>query len=70
MEYPKGGRPRIESAQEEPLDNYTSRVPYRLARVIRRVGDGNFSAGVRRLAERAAQDFEFMKGFPEKIDTK
>lgn len=58
----KNGRPRAHypEDQDDPLARYDCRVSYRQARIARKIGGGNFSAGVREALERVAADIEFI----------
>jgi len=47
----KPGRPRINTDQETPMDNYNARLTSKQARKARRIGGGNLSAGLRKLID-------------------
>jgi hypothetical protein len=66
------GRPRERHGkdQEDALAKYDVRLTYRQARLARRIGDTNLSAGIRAAIEYAAGDEEFMKGLEKNPDKK
>ena len=44
---PKVGRPRLNQSQDCAMDNYNARISSWHARVARKLGEGNLSAGIR-----------------------
>lgn len=43
----KPGRPKLYSDQDDAMNTYSVRLPARLARLARRIGDKNMSYGIR-----------------------
>ncbi len=66
MEYKPLGRPKLCPEQEVALERYTLRLDFSRVRFLRRVGEGNFSEGVRRVTDHARDDEEFMKRVSKK----
>ncbi len=60
MEEVRLGRPRerLLKDQDDPLDKYDVRLTSRQARLMRKLGKGNLSEGVRQAIEKAVQAFK------------
>ncbi len=66
MKYRPVGRPRLCPEQSVVLERYTLRLDFSRMRFLRRVGEGNFSEGVRRVTDRVLNDEEFMREVSKK----
>lgn len=62
----KNGRPRIDENQEEALSTFSVRMSFRLVRLSRKIGGGNYAEGLRISVERTAADIEFMESLDKK----
>lgn len=56
----KMGRPKICTDQEVPLEVVTVRLSFKEKRMIKKVGGGIFSAGLREILEHVAKDIDFI----------
>lgn len=60
MNAKKNGRPKLCSDQETPLENYAARLSFKQARLVRKLGGGNFSEGLRAALDKVAEDLDWI----------